>query len=780
MQQMKQFGRAVVLGCLLAGTAWAETITMGDLSADFDPASGRLTFARGGKVFVSAAYAEPGRVGCEVEKLSAKQTFGPGMMLKIGPGGDRVLVREGSPFVYIRRDPRQAPNVPELKQAKLYTAKGYKEINAMVKNRIEVLSTALELGAAPEKIRVTGANGLHTPQNNAGQLVVTGVADMETGAGIVAGLVRIDAVCGTALTKVEQGKVVLTLRNEYGSAIPPKLEPFGGDWWALGAFDDVRVGLENYATEFARVNHWKPRPAPVAYMSWYSEGHGGALSEKYAVELAVFLSKTFKDYGYGALQIDDGWQSGILMGPAKDFSKFNPKGPYPNGMKPVADKIRELGLTPGLWYLPFAINCSDPALAHLVPLTVKTKDGEPFSATWSGSALDMTIPEAREYVAGFIRQGVKDWGFGYLKLDGLHIALATDQTSPSRGFAEDLYSDVVFADKTMSNMQAARAGFKAVREAAGPETFILGCSATQNARSLGMSMGFVDAMRVGIDSEAAWSLSLQGMQAAGALYFFNGRVWWNDPDCIALRSKWTLNEIQCFAGWITLTGMLNTQCDWAPNYPPERVELLKRTMPSHQLTSVRPVDYLENDPARIWVLTYEVSGKKHEVVGLFNWTDMEQELGASAAKLGIKPEARYAGYEFWSNTALPSFSGELKQTVPARTGRIIAVREIGDEPAVLSTSRHVTQGAVDLLEEKWDKRKQRLTGASKLVANDPYEMRVLTGSRALKAITADVSKADKKAGVTVSYTQEAGLVRVKIFSPNNETVRWSLGFSNPE
>jgi hypothetical protein len=758
MKEMKTMRKMYLFGytmLFLAAFGRAETIRSGDMSADFDPASGRLTFARAGKVFASAAFAEPGKAKCEVESVSGRQPLGPGKMLKIGPGENRVLVREGSPFIYVRNDPRGVP---------------------ASSNRVDGLIATLDLGVAPEKVRVVGAAGVFQPQHNRGQHVVTGVAVRETGAGVVAGLVRIDAASGVALTKVEQGKVVLTLRDEYGCAIPPKLEPFGGDWWALGAFDDVRVGLETYATEFARVNQCKPLPAPVGYMSWYSQGHGGALTEKYAPELAEFVANTFKDYGYSVVQLDDGWQSGAGSLPVKDFTKVNPKGPYPNGMKPVADKIRSLGLTPGLWYLPFAINANDPSLAHLLPWTIKSPTGEPYRVVWSGTPLDMSIPQARDYVANFIRQGVRDWGFNYLKLDGLHIALATPQTYPNRFYCEDHFGESVLADKTMSNMQAARAGFRAVREAAGPETFILGCCAPQNQRSMGMSMGFVDAMRLGIDSEASWRLSLNGVQAGSALYFLNGRVWWNDPDSIALRSTWTLNEIQCFAGWVTLAGMLNTQCDWAPNYPAERVELLKRTMPSHQLTSVRPLDYLENDPARIWVLTYEVSGRKHEVVGLFNWTDKELDLGASATRLGLKAGTRYAGYEFWSNSLLVPFQGELKQTVPARTGRIIAVREIAEEPAVLSTSRHVTQGAVDLIEEKWDARKQRLTGASKLVANDPYELRVLTGAKALKAVGAELSKADTKAGVSVSYTQEAGLVRVNILSPKNGTVRWSLGF----
>jgi hypothetical protein len=593
--------------------------------------------------------------------------------------------------------------------------------------------------------------------------------------------VRIDAASGVVLTKTEGGKVVLTLRNDYGNVVPPELEPFGGDWWAVGFFADARDGLESYASEFARLNHLKLKPVPVGFMTWYSEKYGGALNETAVIELSKYLAATFKEYGYGFVQIDDLWQNGLKRdGPARDFSKVNPTGPYKGGMKPVADQIRALGLTPGLWILPFAIDHKDPVLAAQVPLVARTADGSPFETNWTGTALDLTRPEARRYVQGFIRQAVYDWGYSYLKLDGLHIGMATRQTYPGRNYVEDRFGDAVFADKTKSNMQAGRLGLKAVREAAGPDTFILGCCTPQNERSLGMTMGLVDAMRVGADSGVAWSGVVEGARSAAALYFLNGRVWWNDPDAIYARAKIPLNEVQCFAGWVALTGMLNNQTDWAPDYPPERVDLLRRTMPAHQLTSVRPVDFFQNDPARVWVLTYQAGGVKRSVVGLFNWTDAPCEINVAAQRLGLRSDATYAGFEFWSNRMLAPFKGRLDQRLPARSSRILAVREVADHPILLGTSRHVTQGAVDIVEESWDASQRTHSGAGRVVGGDAYEARILaiaTGqAKPWQAASAAVSQEDRAAGVTVELTQHDGLVRAKILSPATRTVRWSVSF----
>ena len=746
---------AALLMCVR--TSAAETISAGKISVRFDSTSGMLSLLKDGREYAAAKFSEPGKASCRVEKIGGRESFGPGRMLRIGPGDNGVAVRDGSSFVFIRRDARG--------------------LNA-AQNRVEALSAVLDLGAAPGPWKGSGPDGLFDPAQNAGQHVMTTIADPATGAGVVAGIVRIDAVSGVVFTKLVDGKVVLTLRDDYGSAVPPKLEPFGGDWWAIGFFADVRAGLEAYAAEFARINGVKLPPVPVGYMSWYSEKYGGSLNETAVIELSKYVSATFKDYGYGFIQIDDTWQNGKPRnGPAKDFTKVNPQGPYRGGMKPVADQIRALGLTPGLWLLPFAIDHQDPILADRAALVAKTPDGNPYESNWSGTTLDMTRPEARDYVRGFIRQTVKDWGYTYLKLDGLHIALGTRQTYDKRRYIEDHYGDAVFADKTKSNMQVARAGLRAVREGAGPGTFLLGCCTPQNERSLGMAMGLVDAMRVGADSCVNWHGVVQGVRCSASLYFLNGRVWWNDPDSIYARAAIPLNEVQCFAGWVTLTGMLNNQTDWAPDYPPERVDLLRRTMPAHQLTSVRPVDFIENDPARIWVLTYDVTGQKHVVIGLFNWTDAEVDLGVTAQKLGLDPSAKYAGYEFWSRSLIDPFSGALKQKIPARSCRIIAVCEMGEQPALLSTSRHVTQGAVDLLEEKWNGRRKTFSGTSKVVANDPYEVRLLAGLKNMKADKAAVSQADSKAAVTVSLTQDDRLVQVKIISPTSRNVRWTVTFS---
>ncbi|HUT88999.1 MAG TPA: signaling protein [Thermoguttaceae bacterium] len=186
------------------------------------------------------------------------------------------------------------------------------------------------------------------------------------------------------------------------------------------------------------------------------------------------------------------------------------------------------------------------------------------------------------------------------------------------------------------------------------------------------------------------------------------------------------------------------------------------------------------DPARVWLLSGEVGEEKHTVVGLFNWGDAEAAFDVPAEKLGLQPGARYAGFEFWADRLIEPFQKSLRRRVSARSAEIVAVREIAGRPVLLSTSRHVTQGLVDVKQIHWDEQESRLSGASVLVGEDSYELRILlptaTAVGPWRAKHVAVSDQDAAAGVTATGKQEGTLARVTILSPTNRTVSWSVGF----
>ena len=155
-------------------------------------------------------------------------------------------------------------------------------------------------------------------------------------------------------------------------------------------------GSDPRADAVARRYAIKLPPLPSGYCTYYSEKHGGPADEKHVVELAEFAAKNLKPYGFEFVQIDYNWEAGVESnGPPKNFTQPNPKGPYSHGMKGPADAIRRLGLTPGLWFMPFAGTYNDPWFAGHEDWFVKRSDGKPYDVVWTGTCFDMTDPGAQ-------------------------------------------------------------------------------------------------------------------------------------------------------------------------------------------------------------------------------------------------------------------------------------------------------------------------------------------------------------------------------------------------
>jgi hypothetical protein len=302
--------------------------------------------------------------------------------------------------------------------------------------------------------------------------------------------------------------------------------------------------------------------------------------------------------------------------------------------------------------------------------------------------------------------------------------------------------------------------------------FILGCNGPQNMRSYGGAFGLVDAMRVGPDNGADWKRLTRGPVFGSRHYFLHGRVWYNDPDPVYARDSVPLHQAQLICSWVALSGQLNLSSEWLPGLPPERLDILKRTLSGHGLLP-RPADLFENDPPRLWLLTDSRRSVRRDVIGVFNWESREQLIDCALDRLGLESGVEYVGFDYWQNTLVPSIKGRLQLKVPAESCRVVAVRPRAAHPQLLSTSRHVTQGIVDVIEEKWDAASRTLGGGSRVVGGDPCELRVLADT-APKAVT--LSPEDQAAGVKAAFKRDGALLRVTIESPVSREVSWKVQF----
>jgi hypothetical protein len=756
---------AVSLVALLLPTAFARslpaaengvaTISSHDLEVRVDRATGEITILAKGKPILTHGWIGAAAAG---EKVDVDQQLFPhGGWITIrnsGGSGTIGLFEVLTPFVAIVARRHNHGKEP------------------MIVNHASVFQGRVAIAQNPGNLEILGTGGLTKPGKLLGSYAWLAAADPRSRNGIVAGFTDFDRGSGVVFSEETDGQLQLRASVDYGRlAIKPDKEcPL--EAFAIGYFDDVRVGLEAWADMVAEKYHIKLPPQPAGYCTWY---HAGASNEEAMVKQTEIAAKELAPYGFNFLQIDDGWQDGLKKnGPRKNFTRVRPDGPYPSGMKQTADMIRSHGLTPGIWFMPFAGTWNDPWFKDHQDWFVKRADGAPFDTPWGGTCLDMTNPDARKYLFDYVHRISHDWGYRFFKMDGLSTGAAVHPQYVNLAYKDDQMGEAVLHDRDQSNIEAFRSGLKLVREAAGPDVFLLGCCAPQNMRSYGGAFGLVDAMRVGPDNNGSrWDKVLTGPRIASRHYHLNGRIWYNDPDVVYVRSSLTLDQARANASWVAITGQLFMVSDDFSKLKPERLEVLKRVMPAHG-QHVRPVDLLEEQIPRIWLVTDSRGGTRRDVIGLFNWDEKPWEVDYPVDRIGLPNAKSYVAFDFWGNRLLPPVRDRLKVTLPPSSCMILAVRPESDHPQVVSTSRHVTQGMVDLLEERWDAATKTLYARGKVVAGDQYEIRV---AQKMHGWTAR-AKFKPDTGYAATTGGEDGLTRLKFVSPIDGEVSWTVKFND--
>lgn len=756
---------AALIGSQMLHLQAAETLRNGMLTVTVD--QGRYTIQAKGQTvpFASGGLHHQGAVKVVPVKDSI---FGAGQSI-------RVTAADGAGESF-----QIFPSLPFVLHHSILVNTG---AVAAVLNKVPLMNAVLDFNQPAGQLVALGTGGLKPLAQNVGSYAWMAVADPSSRAGVVGGWLTHERGNGVVFTKLDGGKVNLEARLEYGCL---RIEPgksTASETFIIGWFADARFGLEAWAGAVAKQMNIKLPPMPTVYCTWYDNVHGGASDAKALAELSDFAAKALKPYGLTCIQIDDGWQMGNPKGngPKKNFSAYDPNGPYPKGMKPTADTLKENGFTAGLWILPFGGTWNDPFFEPHQDWFVKNAEGKPFDTAWGGTALDMTQPGARDFVKGEIQQAVHDWGYGYLKLDGLSTGAGVKPQYVNDAWKEDNLGDGVFFDPAKANIEVFRDGLRLIRKAAGPQTFILGCCAPQNMRSYAGVFGLVDAMRMGPDNGGSWGAWQKTSPDFGSRnYHLNGRIWWSDPDPIYVRTNIPLNSARCIASWNAIAGQMISLSDWLPTLPPERLDIIRRCIPNHGVAA-RPIDLFNAWPPKQWLVSDQrPNHQRRDIIGLYNWSKNPEDMSLTIADMGLPQADEYIAFDFWSQSIIKPFKKELKLTVPGEACRILAVRPLLPRPFLISSSRHVSQGILEVKKEVWNSHSKTLAGTSAVVAQDVYELRVVahapdTGWSLDKT---EISAADTAAGVTITVSGSNGLYRATIESPVSRDVDWTLHFKS--
>jgi hypothetical protein len=178
---------------------------------------------------------------------------------------------------------------------------------------------------------------------------------------------------------------------------------------------------------------------------------------------------------------------------------------------------------------------------------------------------------------------------------------------------------------------------------------------------------------------------------------------------------------------------------------------------------------------------------------------MGKQGGYTPEKLEWRWNQEFANNMIWLGDVNAGLQVKLKHLVPdwklgsfeqvgpyrdwsnGRHCEIISLQKKKNRPLLLGTSRHVTQGAVDLMKLHWSEPDRVWSGTSQVVINDPYELRIYTGDKtngesSWEVMETTVPETVKQAGVSVEVIHEKDLTRIVISSPVTCSVDWSIRF----
>lgn len=640
-----------------------------------------------------------------------------------------------------------------------------------------ILSYTVKVGSA--RLRSYGTGGLEEPGKQEGSYAFHAAVDGPSRNGVVSGWLTHDRAVGVFMVDSggsETDEMSLEARLEFGNYRVKEGQRRQTETLLIGYFEDARLGLEAYADSVAAHYRIQLKPKPCVYCTWYNTGSS---NEERIAKNTKYAAQHLNPFGLNVMQIDDGWQA-ILpdgfeheekikrTGPVKVF--VDSKDSYPSGMANTARRISSHGMVPGIWFMPFAGNFRNPYFHD--EIFFRNPDGTPFhDDRWSGTCIDSTSPEG----AAFVRERVKrlyDWGYRYFKIDGMHTGLGTYNIYVNTHYQNKDFGKAKLHDPGATHVQAYRKSLRILREES-PQAFVLGCNVSQNMRCMAPAFGLIDAMRIGPDNGGAgrghWNSVTKGAWHGTNLYFLNGRIWHNDPDPVYVRPGNPLSSARWMCSWLAVSGAMHTSSEQYSELPSERLNLLRKCLPTHTCTA-RPVDLFETNEPRIWIARND----RLAVVGLFNWSEKEPaSIKRGLNSLGLDASKTYVAFDYWEDQFLEPFSGTLEQTVPAGTCRVLAVRRRQEHPILLSTSRNINQGLTDVLEEKWDAATKTLTGKSRVVAGAAYELRVALPDQGwnIKEATVEATSLSR------SGANKTG-IRLKFTPRRTGVVRWKICFNN--
>ncbi len=341
-----------------------------------------------------------------------------------------------------------------------------------------------------------------------------------------------------------------------------------------------------FARRFARMlcsDPLLPKEPVYGANNWYY-AYGQSSQEQILADTEETSSLCSNSQNRPFSVIDMGWED-VDCREGSHWRRGNAR--FPN-MAGLADRIRDLGARPGIWYRPLlAMESVDPRWTL------------PFRRPLVGPAetvLDPTVPDVLERIRGDV-ETMKRWGYELIKHD-----FSTYDALGRWGFdMVDTITDGgwVFQDRTLTTAEVFLRLYRTIGEAAGG-ALVMGCNTFGH-----LCAGNVHLQRIGDDTSGReWERTRKmGVNALGFRAHQHEAFFLADADCVGITEAipWEFNQ-----RWLELVAASGTplfvSAQAGTLSGPQRAALRDAfTRASHPQPLAEPLDWmLTSCPAR-WI-----------------------------------------------------------------------------------------------------------------------------------------------------------------------------------
>jgi hypothetical protein len=538
--------------------------------------------------------------------------------------------------------------------------------------------------------------------------------------------------------------------------------------------------------------------APMVWDTWSS--YYDQVREEDVVRNTDWIAANLKAYGYQYVQLDDGYDRG-KQGEHYWIEKWD-REKFPHGPKWLTDYIKSKGLQPGVWLVP---NAYAGAVEQHPEWYLRYKRDGKIILDYTTPTLDSTNPQVLDFLKNEFTT-LDNWGFEYYKFDGEHDFLK---------YVPGVDLDKI-ADKSVDPIVAYRNRLKVIRDTVGPQRFIEGCPAGTPLDGI----GYFNSYYTGEDPYNSWlgmyvvfsSINANAFLNHLAVYVMPGEMDVEPSMSVAEAMKRrpshvvetartreeplrgfgaTLAEARTVVSLVALSGSVYSLGSLLPELPPERVKLLKMTLPTMPILPVdlfsrgtdmpmwdifkrtTPDDYIHNYP-EIMDLKVNAPAGVYDVAALTNWRSWPTARTlAFADKLGLPPEASYVVFDFWGQKLLGVFPSAMDVTIAPHDTRVLLIHPLLHRPQLVGTSRHIS-GAYSIRDLAWEDANNRLRGSSETVRGDDYTLWFYVPN----GVTVSQVRAGTKGNAAVPVHHELSGNSLKVTFPGlQEMVEWEVAFA---